>query len=321
MPPGTGDIQLTLSQIMNISAAVIVTTPQRLSFVDVVKGIDLFDTVNIPCVAVVGNVAQYMTYDFNTPSDFYENLNAQITGLYTAMILSTPATATKQDLFSSIERTTESVTSIIQSAIESQKKPVKLFGEGHTHRLKDMWGIDNIIRLPLIDEVSLCGDKGLPYVLENPKSDISYAMLDLASLVIQEINKLEDNESNSNSDGTKAGTNLIQYNPTTNEISYNPQKSKTNDISSSSPSSPQVLSPYTLRINCRCATCVEEFTGQRLLDINSINKATIKPMTMNRIGRYAVAVDWSDGHKSLYPFRAIATLATNSKQPSVDAIV
>jgi len=57
MPPGTGDIQLTITQAVSLSGAVIVTTPQKIALIDVGKGIDMFSKVNVPILGVVENMS------------------------------------------------------------------------------------------------------------------------------------------------------------------------------------------------------------------------------------------------------------------------
>lgn len=59
MPPGTGDIQLSLAQKIPITAAIIVTTPQHIALLDVKKGMALFEKTHIPILGVIENMAMY----------------------------------------------------------------------------------------------------------------------------------------------------------------------------------------------------------------------------------------------------------------------
>ena len=60
MPPGTGDIQLTLSQKARVAGAVIVTTPQDIAVQDAQKGIEMFRKVDIPILGVIENMAVHI---------------------------------------------------------------------------------------------------------------------------------------------------------------------------------------------------------------------------------------------------------------------
>jgi ATP-binding protein involved in chromosome partitioning len=59
LPPGTGDIQLTLSQKIPVTASVIVTTPQDVALLDARKGIEMFNKVNIPVLGIIENMSHY----------------------------------------------------------------------------------------------------------------------------------------------------------------------------------------------------------------------------------------------------------------------
>ena len=60
MPPGTGDIQLTLSQKVPVTGAVIVTTPQDIALLDARKGLKMFEKVGIPILGVVENMSMHV---------------------------------------------------------------------------------------------------------------------------------------------------------------------------------------------------------------------------------------------------------------------
>ncbi len=60
MPPGTGDVQLTLAQQTPLSGAVIVSTPQDLALIDARKGLNMFRKVNVPVIGIVENMSYFV---------------------------------------------------------------------------------------------------------------------------------------------------------------------------------------------------------------------------------------------------------------------
>src|SRR6516225_7359922 len=63
LPPGTGDAQLTLTQAVPLSGAVIVTTPQEVSLIDARKGLEMFRQVHVPVLGIVENMSYFMGDD------------------------------------------------------------------------------------------------------------------------------------------------------------------------------------------------------------------------------------------------------------------
>lgn len=71
MPPGTGDIALTLSQLLPLSGAVVVCTPQDVALLDAVKAIAMFRKVNIPILGMVENMSGFVCPDCNKRYDIF----------------------------------------------------------------------------------------------------------------------------------------------------------------------------------------------------------------------------------------------------------
>uniref|UniRef100_A0A7S4MSW4 MIP18 family-like domain-containing protein n=1 Tax=Odontella aurita TaxID=265563 RepID=A0A7S4MSW4_9STRA len=299
MPPGTGDIQLTLSQRLNITAAVIVTTPQELSFADVVRGIDMFDSVNVPCVAVVENMAYYEV-DSNGANGEKAKPELDIERLKRKMEAKLRDTGVVDGDFGlQVDELAESLVEVVEkeqlrSAEEASsddadddasptKERIQIFGPGHKSRLSDQYGIEHTYSVPLLDRIAANGDSGDPFVLSHPDAPQSSTYRELASSVVREVGKVKYNRDSSRP--------VVAFDSAKPAVVVDGRD----------------ISPATLRRACRCAYCVEELTGRQLLDPATISES-VRPLKMEPCGNYALSVDWSDGHKSLYPYRQIRSL-------------
>ena len=156
LPPGTGDVQLTLTQKLKISGAVIVTTPQDIALADVRKGADMFRKVNTPVLGVVENMSGYtikgQVSDCSPSSSLIiegEEVSIKDKGVFTHNI----------DLFKSGA-----------GRVESDRLGVPLLG-----------------RIPISQTIVETTDNGMPIVEKNPKSDISKIYFEIAHNIFDKI--------------------------------------------------------------------------------------------------------------------------------------
>jgi len=73
LPPGTGDVQLTLAQTVLLSGAIIVSTPQDLALIDARKGLEMFLKVNVPVLGFVENMSYFICPHCEERSDIFEH--------------------------------------------------------------------------------------------------------------------------------------------------------------------------------------------------------------------------------------------------------
>ena len=77
LPPGTGDIQLTLVQTVPINFAVVVSTPQDISLIDAKKALAMFDKVSVPVFGIVENMSYFICPHCNKRSDIFKHGGAK----------------------------------------------------------------------------------------------------------------------------------------------------------------------------------------------------------------------------------------------------
>ena len=77
LPPGTGDAQLTLAQSSKLSGSIIISTPQDIALLDAIKGINMFNKVNVPVLGIVENMSYFICNNCKQKHEIFSNGGAK----------------------------------------------------------------------------------------------------------------------------------------------------------------------------------------------------------------------------------------------------
>jgi ATP-binding protein involved in chromosome partitioning len=220
LPPGSGDVQITLAQQASLAGAIIVTTPQQVALGVANKGLQMFRHVNVPIIGVVENMSGF------TCPHCGEN---------------TP-----------------------------------IFKTGGGQKLAETMGVNFLGGIPIDSELMASGDDGIPLMEKGVDSASTQAFIALAQ---------------------KFRAIMAEGIPDPNE----PKAIKMSDdgklVLEWEDDEAGSFAPYDLRVICPCAMCVNEDTGERMLDPKQV-PLDIKISGFEKVGRYAIGITFSDGHNT-----------------------
>ena len=162
LPPGTGDIQLTLTQKLRMAGAVIITTPQDIALADVRKGADMFRKVHTPILGVVENMS----------------------GLQLEGIVKTAGGIAQKNLRMVFQGIDQEVNTDEEGNFSF---PINLFKSGGGAEESERLGVPLLGKIPISMEVMSATDGGKPIIISNPQSTISEIFRDIAENIISQL--------------------------------------------------------------------------------------------------------------------------------------
>lgn len=162
LPPGTGDIQLTLTQKLRMAGAVIITTPQDIALADVRKGADMFRKVHTPILGVVENMS----------------------GLQLEGMVKTAGGIAQKNLRMVFQGIDQEVNTDEEGNFSF---PIDLFKSGGGAEESERLGVPLLGKIPISMEVMSATDGGKPIILSNPQSTVSEIFRDITENIISQL--------------------------------------------------------------------------------------------------------------------------------------